>query len=427
MNDTQKIWLPEQREGGIVKIFAFLISPIFGILASLIRPNTKSSYIILFLSFITMGLAMNIPDDRTDDMNFDSIAYRWQFEDFASMSSADFSSVISEYSEMGENGTTDIYASLLFYLVSRLSTNYHICFMVIALVFSIFMLKTMRYLVSDEHYSLSVLCLLLLFLFTMVQIQKVNAFRYFTAYWIALYAIFQILVDKNRRYWLLLAITPAIHGSFFLIFVVFAMYYFMKTRHSLAVGIVIAGFLFSYVAAGAFSWLILHLPDSLGGHYGKYLNEWYLMRINEGGTGYKWVVRLMELSVRVSINVVVLFFAYNYEKYIKGTKAQTIYFFLLAFTAFVNFAIMIPDVGSRNLMYVFPLIAYVWLLCFSEERRWNWLIYSFAGLYLFFFFVLPFNIYNIPCFNFYKDLWNADILYQSPVYLWIKYILFPPV
>ena len=428
MNDTQKIWLPEQREGGIVKIFAFLISPVLGILASLLRPNTKSSYLILFLSFITIGLAINVPDDRTDEMDFDSIAYRLNFEDFTSMSAADISATLAEYSEMGDSGATDIYAALVFYTVSRFSDNYHVCFMVIAIVFSIFMLKTMRYLVADEHYSFSVLCLILLFLFTMVQIQDINAFRFYTAYWIALYAILKIIMEKNLRYWVLLALTPFIHGSFFIIFIIFAMYYFFKLHHSFAIGTIIAGLLFSSIAVEAFSWIILHLPDSLGGHYGNYLNEWYIMRINEGtGGSLRWLGKLLELVVRISINVIGLYMAYHYNSRIAETKYKPAYFMMLAFLAFVNFTFMLPSIGSRYVMFFFPLLAYVWLGCFSEIKRWNWVIYAFSSIYLAYFLILSSNVYQIPCLRYYIRLWDMDILYQSPIYLWFKYILFPPI
>ena len=131
MSQTQKIWLPENKEGIIVKIVAFLISPVLGMFSALVRPNTKSSYIILFLSLVTIGMAINIPDDRTEEMNFDSIAYRAEFEDYIEMSANDYKSVISNYSQMGEDGATDLYSNTLYFFVTRFSENYHICFLFI--------------------------------------------------------------------------------------------------------------------------------------------------------------------------------------------------------------------------------------------------------------------------------------------------------
>jgi len=426
MSQTQKIWLPENKEGIIVKIVAFLISPVLGMFSALVRPNTKSSYIILFLSLVTIGMAINIPDDRTEEMNFDSIAYRAEFEDYIGMSANDYKSVISNYSQMGEDGATDLYSNTLYFFVTRFSENYHICFLFVSIVFAFFMLKTTRYLVAEDNYHFSVLCLLLLFLFTMAQIGKINMFRFYTAFWVALYAIFKIVLDKDRRYWLLLAITPAIHGSFFLVFLIYALYWFMHDKLQLSVTILIFGFLFSSIAVQVFSWIILHLPESLGGHYSDYINEWYMSEINEGGAGYKWLARLIEFLMRISVNAIGLFFAYHYKTRIAETKCKPLFFFLMAVLAFVDFAIMIPDVGSRYLMFVFPLIAYIWLVCFAKESRWNWIIYPFAGLYLLIFLVLPWGVYRVPCLHYYFELWDADVLYQNPIYLWFKYALFPP-
>ena len=423
---TRQDWLQERRENIIAKFVVFLISPVLGMFAALVRPNTKTSFIILLLSLITLGLAINIPAERTEDVNFDSITYRAQFENYREASSQDFKSILLSYTQMGEDSATDIYSRTIYFVVSRFTNNYHVCFALVAAIFAFFMLKSLRYLVSEPNFEFSLLCVVLLFLFTLCQIEKINAFRFYTAFWIALYALFKILLEKNKRYWLLLVITPAVHGSFFVIFVIYALYILMRNRQKTAVFIVLAGLLFSAFAVQAFSWMILHLPESLGGHYGQYLNQWYMMRINEGGIGYKWVVRLMELAVRLSINAVALFFAFNYNKYIKETKIQNLYFFLLAVTAFVNFTFMIPDVGSRYVMFVFPLIAYIWLVCFAPIKRWNWFICAFASLFLFYFLVLPWNIYQVPCLRFYMALWDADVLYQSPIYLWIKYIFFPP-
>ena len=420
--DTNRTWLPEQNDGLILKGIAFLISPVLGMLSAIVRPNTKSSYLILFLSFITIGLAMNIPDGIVDDQYYDSIFYRAQFEDLAVQSSSDFSSFLSDYSQMNDSGSTDIYSHTIFYFVSRFTDNYHVCFMVLMVIFAWFMLKAMRYLVSEPNYCISVTCLLLLFLFTICQIQKINAFRFYTAYWMAIYALLKIIVDGDKRYWLLLAATPAVHASFMLVFGIYALYVVMRGRHRLTVIVLVLAVLFSSIAVKTFLWVTSHLPGSLGAHYGSYLSEWYMQEINESGTGYKWIVRLFEALVRLSVNVIALFFATQYRTRIADSKCKNLYFFMMAVLAFADFTFMIPSVGSRFVLLAFPMIAYIWLVCLGQEKRYNWILYGFTGLYLFYFFALPWSIYQIPSFNLYTSLWNMDILYQSPLWLWYKLI-----
>lgn len=414
-------WLNENKQDIIFKFVAFGISPILGIVAALLRPNTRSSYIVLLLSFICIGLSINIPYNSTEDVEFDSSYYRRTFESYSSINSADFGDIVREYRHL--EGETDIYSGLIFYTVSLISNNYHVCFMVIALIFSIFMLKSMRFLVSEQNYRTSFVCLLLLFLFTICQIQKINAFRFYTAYWIALYAIFMIIQNNKKEYWFLLCLTPIVHASFFIIIFIMLMYYLMRQNYKIAIFLVVISILFSTIAVEVFSWIILHLPDSLGGHYSAYINEWYIQKINESGTGYIWAVRLMEFLIRFSVNAIVLFFTWKYKNNILGSKCNNLYFLLLSVLAFVNFTFMIPSVGSRYVMFAFPLIAYIWLVCFINENKYNWIISSFAALYLIYFLFLPWNIYQIPCFKYYTMLWEADVIYASPLYLAIKYTL----
>lgn len=412
-------WNSEDKLDITIKVIAFLVSPILGLLTSLLKLNTRSSYLIFFLSSIFIGLSINIPEDNID-LNFDSITYREQFETTANMNSTDIMQIISNYQKM--SGDQDIYASLLFFLVGRISDNYHVCFMAIALIFVIFMLKSLRFFVADSNYRTTFLCLLLLFLFTICQIPKINAFRFYTAYWIALYAFFNIIQVNKKGYWALLILTPLVHASFLVTILIMIMYYIMRSNHKFAIFVVVVSILVSPFAIDAVSWAITHLPESLGGHYSAYINEWYIKKVNSG-TGLIWTVRLMELLVRLSVNAIVLFFAWKYHTHIANSKCNKLYFLLLAILAFINFTFMIPSVGSRFVMFTFPLIAYIWLVCFMNDHAYRWIIVSFSALYLFFFLFLPWNIYQIPCFNFYTLLWNADVIYESPLYLAIKYIV----
>ncbi len=419
--DIQHNWLEERRDDVIFKFIALLISPVLGMFAALLHLNTRSSFIALFIAFTFIGLTMDVPEDRTEEDNFDSIAYRAEFEAYSDNSSSDFRTMLAEYIDMTSG--TDFYSSMLCFIVSRFTANYHVYFMVIAIIYSIFMLAVMRYLVREENYTLSFLCLILLFLFTQGQIQQINVFRFYTAYWMALLAIFKIIQDGKPLYWLLLIVTPIIHGSFFIIFLIFAIYYIIRRSNKVAVITVLLSLAFSVIAVQIFSWVIMHLPESLGGHYSGYINEWYMERINEGGIGHKWIVRLMELAVRLSVNIAVLYLAWHYKDRIANSKCKNIYFFMMAVLAFVNFTFMIPSVGSRYVMFIFPIIAYIWLVCFAELKSRNWLMFAFGGLYLFYFLILPWNIYQIPCFRFYTMLWNADVVYGSPIYLFFKYVM----
>jgi hypothetical protein len=181
-------------------------------------------------------------------------------------------------------------------------------------------------------------------------------------------------------------------------------------------------FALSFISLSLFTSLISFLPESLSSHYDAYIDMDYIKKINEGGTGFIWVVRLFEFILRVVVNVVIFIFIKDYTRNIQSTKCESLYKFLLVLMAFVNCTFMIPSVGSRFVMLSFPLIAYILLVCFYRQQYRN-LIYAFAGLFIAIFLILPFNIYQIPCLKFYNDLWGIFFVATNPIYSFFKLML----
>lgn len=416
---TLKLWDNEKRLNATTKFVGFFINPIVGVLLSLYHINTKSSYAILFLAFITFGLSMVVPEDETDNFGFDSVVYRNNFEDIANSSALDMQDMVHEFFTF--SGGTDIFGFSLMYITSRFTNNYHIFFMVVAIVMAIFMLKTLRYLTSESDYRFSIYGLCLLFLFTMAQIIGVNMVRFYTAYWIALFSLFKIFVDKQNRYFILVALTPLIHASYLLMLLIIPLTYLLHNRPRLIYILLIFSIICSTLSLTFFTHLVDLLPHSLASHYDAYIDDDYIYRINKSGTGYIWVRRILETLVWLSVNMIAFIFT-RQHKNIEGIKCHHLYSLLMAFTIFVNFTISIPSVGSRYIMFVYPLIAYISLLCFPDSFYKKG-ISIFALFYISIFLILPWNIYQIPCLRFYTKLLDTSFWINSPIVSFIKYIL----
>lgn len=426
MSTSSQIWLKEEKTDFFLKSVAFLISPVLGLLAALPRLNTRSSFLVFLLSLTLFGLTMIVPEHWSEKQNLDAIVYRSRFESAINTNMHDLPTYLQTVRAYEGNTSTDIdaYDRVLAFIVAHLSDNYHVYFMFVALIYTGFMLKSMRYLVSEDNYTFSVTCLILLFFFTASQIYLASVVRFFTALWIAVYAFFRIFIDHRKTALLWLCITPFVHASFFIIFPILCLWLVIRKSNRMAFTLVAASFLLSAFAVQLLSLIVAVLPDGMSAHYSSYLNAWYIQKINEGGSGYIWVVRIFEFAVRLSINLAAAYMAWRYKEHILGTKAQPLYFLMLAFIAFCNFTFMVPSVGSRFFMFVFPLFAYIWLVCFSSDSAANHrILYPFAGLYLFFFFFLPWSIYLLPALRPYAALWNSDILLMSPFYLIYHYML----
>lgn len=418
-----RTWDNENRLNAVAKFIGFLINPIIGVLLSLYHINTKSSFVILFLAFITFGFSMVVPEEETDDFGFDSVVYRSNFEDAANDAASDIQDNIIQF--FAFSGDTDIYGYLMMYLTSRFTGNYHIFFMIVAAIMAVFMLKTLRYLVTEEDYQFSVYGLCILFLFTMSQILGVNMFRFYTAYWVALFSLFKICVDKQNRYYLLLALTPFIHASFLILLLIIPLYYLLRRHHTASIVLLVLSLVFSAASLTFFTKIIDILPNSLSSHYDAYIDSDYMFEINESGTGYIWVRRIFETLVLLSVNVVAFIFARKRKTDIDTNPVcQNIYALLMTFIIFVNFTIGIPSVGSRYIMFTYPLIAYISLRCFSAGQ-YRQIISLFALFYIAMFLILPWNIYQVPCLNFYRKLTDTDFWIYSPVVSFVKYVIMP--
>lgn len=420
-NITSKSWDNENRLNATAKFVVFFINPIVGVLLSLYHINTKSSYAILFLAFVAFGFSMVVPEIGTDDFGFDSVVYRNNFEDVTLQDSRDFQEILAEYFLLSETGGTDIYSTALMFLVAKFTSNYHVFFMVVAIVMAIFMLKTLRYLTSESNYRFSIYGLCLLFLFTMSQIIGVNMVRFYTAYWIALFALFKIFVDKQNRYFILIALTPLVHASYLLMLVIVPLTYLLHNRPRLVYILLIFSVVFSTLSLTFLTYIIDLLPSSLASHYDAYIDKDYMYRINESGTGYIWVRRILETLVWLSINIIAFIFT-KQRKNIEGTKCHRLYPLLMAVVVFVNFTIGIPSVGSRYIMFVYPLIAYISLLCFPDTL-YRKIISVFALFYISMFLILPWNIYQVPCLRFYTKLLDVSFWLYSPIVSFFKYVI----
>lgn len=417
-------WNREDKYDITFKLCAFLLSPILGFVTSLLRLNTRSSFFVLFMVFLTFGFSMVTHQDRTEDFEFDSVAYRSWFEEAINDTPADFGRKFGEYLHL-ENHNFDFYCDTLNYIVSRFTPNYHVLFLVIAFVFAFFKLKLLRIFVLDDNYHLSLLGLVLLFIFSMNQIIGINTFRFYTALIIAIYALFQILVNGNRKYLLLLSATPFFHGTFVLMYMIMPLFYLTRNHWKIIAPLGIIFALQAIISPSIMASFITDVMSYISPNtyrFSLYTDVYYMQQINHGGTGYIWVQRLLEKGTLIMLDAAVVFYAIKYKSHIEGTNCEQLFKFLLIMTLFVNATIYIPSLGSRFMMFTFPMIAYIYLVCFSNKLPRHTMVYIFAAFY-FVCMLMPWAVYQIPCLKFYTQLWEPCFLYTSPIYLFVRYII----
>lgn len=411
------MWEQENKYDVIIKSVGFVISPLLGVPASLYRVNTRSSFVVLFLSMLTFGLALNTPDIATETFRYDAVSYRQMFESYATYTFEDIKTECANY--VGNFIGNDIFLQLLMFLVSRFTSNYHLFYMIVAMAFAFFYLGSLRYLVTDRSYTFSLSSVLLLFVFTLPAFPShLSVLRWFMGCLVAIYAIFHIFISGNKWYYLLLAATCTIHGSFIILTLIMAgalvlSKYTKLEPILLGVSLVLPPVMIKLAT--------IVVPIIFGTRFSLYINPEYIQQVNNGGSGLIWLERLICFILLLFNTLACLLFSIKYTTNIKSTKAEPIYHILIAAVIFVNSTILIPSVGSRFILMTYPFMAYIFLTCFNEEKFRN-IIYVYSGFIMLC--IMTFNrFYMLPCLKDYFKLWEPEFYVTSPLYSVYKYLI----
>jgi len=407
-------WPSETKHTIETKIILFLISPCLAFIHSLRSMNTKSSYWVFFFFAVCFGMAFSTDAYESRSINksgIDAGRYRLEFERSSNMTSQEYFRDLNTFMQL-DDGDKDFYYISMVYLVSRFTHNYHFLFLAFAIVFAFFQLKSLKILTQHEDFENSLFFLILAFFFTWNQIFNINAMRFYTAAWIGVYAIFQVFLNGRKRYLFLLVIIPFFHSSFWLFDAVFVLAYLLKRLEWFWIVLFIISFFSSTVLAEIINATADYLPDFLAKTARGYTDvDRLFSETTFTGTGFYWVPMLFDRLYKVYVNILVILLIFN-RKELRQGDGKNLYLFLIIFMTYINFAMPIPALGRRSIVMVYPVIAYLWMICFKNQRL-NWLIYIMPVVWIW-------QIFTYM--NHYISVLNLDFV-LSPLYLIFKYLI----
>lgn len=405
------VWQKENRYDKAAKIVLFLISPFFSFLYSLRTMNTRSSYVVFFLFAVFFGMAFSVSNTRTEG-SIDGISYRAYFEEYKYISANYYFEGLNEFLTLDE-GKKDYYFDTVAFYVSRITDNYHVMFMVFAIIFAFFSLKTFKLFITDNKFDISFASFILAYLFMVNQIFNINGMRFWTAAWVGVYALFQIFGKKNKRYFLLLLVTPFFHGSFWIFIAVVVLAYLLMRFDKVWAILFFVSFFVGSIAVEILQETSDLLPAFMQRMIASYTDADYIQMRSEGGTGFYWVSKLFSTLVRFYMNFMVYLFIRN-SKIIKANpKTKSFYLFLLVYMTFVNFTMAVPSLGGRYMTLAYPLIAYIWLVNFKGVKYKKFL-YAMPVIFWFSFY---------GWIRYYLIVLDFEFFVSSPFYLIYNYLI----
>ena len=219
IENRNNTWFKEDALNVVIKVFFFLLSPFLSFIYSLKRINTKSSFVVFFLFALIYGLCFTVISDNSDVLETnDAAKWRFRFENTNLYTFSDYIEYCKEYFQFAGLDIRDLYFATVTYFVHLVSDNYHVFFLVVAVVYSYFQLRSFRYLVKSPAFDNSIECLMICMLFSIPTIGCISVFRFWTAAWMCVYGVFQIYYSGRKKYILLLLLLPLIHRAFFFLY-----------------------------------------------------------------------------------------------------------------------------------------------------------------------------------------------------------------
>lgn len=409
---TTSGFLLENRNDVIAKFLLFLLSPLLGFIYSLKRINTKSSFIIFFLFSLCFGMCFT---PQKCSMYIDGRHYQELFLSSRYINKTTFENKFKEYITF--NGDEkDFYADALSYYVSRVTDNYHIFFFIASIIFSFFLLKAFKYLVKEKEFDNSYISLVLCYLFVYITIFNINGLRFWTGYWVAVFALFKIFRDNNYKYILLLAVATAIHGSLWILFMLVLIAIFTQKYHKIWIVLYFVSFFVGQVVFTVIGEITEYLPSFLQDFANNYTTEGQINRMTNRGTGFSFIGIFLGYLISIFFFITMVVIIRNKEKVISDIRTQKLFGLLLVLITFSNFVSSVPSLGVRFEAFTYPLIAYIWQLCIKDYKKKYSLLFMLVPIYFFM------RIYQT--LKLYVEVLNIDFFISSPIYLSAKYLLF---
>ncbi len=356
------------------KIALFLLNPFLSAIRSIIDIRDGFSHKILYAWFIVFGVGFCAVNESAD-----SFRYVEDFNTECHYTWEEYTFKISEWWTF-ESSIKDIYTLSVNFFVGRFTDNYHWTYLIYAIVFGFFYIKSLKIFLKYTKRS-DWLFYILLFLFCYSNpIFNINGVRFWTAAWIGVYVGLQLYIEKNYRYLPLLILMPLIHGSSVIWIGIMGVGWLTKSFQNIWVVLFI---LSSFVSAlsylpflDSFSSM---LPQFMQNQIWSYTqSDGALERMQrEASLSYYNVLMSLPEFFQLLLSYLLIINRKNINISNNRKTLLTIYLSLAANTQFLS---SVPSVG-RFVSMTIPFLIIIWIQNHDVLKRFDKLLYLVPFVY----------------------------------------------
>lgn len=348
---------------GKLSLFLFFIHPFFAFLIALRHLKSKHSQLVLLLFFTLFGYTFIAENEAAD-----SFHYIAEFNSYLSSTSFSYIRDINEYLTF-ETSIKDIYTITTYFLVSRFTSNYHVLMAVWAFIFSLFFLKAFKFFTKRPEFKKSIYTAILVFLFIFSNnIFNINGVRFWTAAWLSVYVIFEVIVNKNSIFILLSFIAPLIHVSYIVLPIILLLSTTTNKFEKAFVYLFIISFLFGELSVQLVQNYKSILPQTFQNIIWSYTESDLTAERVKSIVNEPLYARILNAFPRFLLNIFMIMLILRKQYFKMNKEAYAVFMFLLLWLSFCNFTMAIPSFGGRFMVLAFPLMAYLLLLTYSNIK-----------------------------------------------------------
>jgi len=323
-------------------LFLFLILPITGLINSLMNKDNDWAKNLFWLFCIFFGYTFVIAEEGGADSDRYARLLLYFADSRMSLEELwrSFYSVTSGY--------VDVVSPLITFLVSRVTDNASILFMIYGLIFGYFYSRNIWFILSRIEGRPSWFVLLLLLSFALFNpIWNINGFRFWLAAQVFLYGTLPYLLDgkKNYLFWSFFAVF--IHFSFIGVIGILGLFVAIRNRLNLFLVIFI---ITSFIREIDLQWMrtiFSFLPEFLYTKVFNYTNPDYAEERRIIEEDLPWFITYSTIAIRWVNYILVLAISLIDRQAIRERKGLlTLLCFALLVYSFSNLASLVPS-GQR--------------------------------------------------------------------------------
>ena len=381
---------PQDARELIIKMALFLLCPFAAFLGSLLRPTSKSSFIVYFLFGILFCWHMDpaglLEYDDYIGIKDDFLRNKYTMAIF-------YEKLVDFITFQGKE--KEMYSVFLNAVTRQFSNNFHLFFAIASVPYLTFSLLSVRKLSADSKFPLYGLMPLMLILVFVIprDIVTVQNPRYTTGVWLSMWGFlnyFDRTQVNGRLYLIPIFLTPFVHSGFWPMLMVFALAMCMpisghvKTLHILF----FASIPFSLLSYELFTGInFSFLPTSMAHWVESYLSDdAYANFINHKGTsGFFWVTQMFSYINYAIYLVIPIMLMKRSDEIMKRADIGVLYPFYILLFSVINFIRLLPVIGVRYFLTIQIMSVYMFFKVFYPERKK--FVYVLMGAWVFYIFM----------------------------------------